>query len=253
MKTSNVKIAAIIPARMASARLPGKPLLEIEGLPMIEHVRRRVLLSGAFSDVVVATCDREIAEVVEKNGGRVMMTSIAHKVATERIVEAMQNLDCTHVMNVQGDEILVLPGDLAQMAEAIRANPSGASVWNAIARITEPKDLMDTAIVKCVVSKTDRLLFCSRKFLFSESVFQVVGILAYQRKFLEEFSKLNQTPLELLESVEQSRILEHDMTIQGVRFEKGYPGINTPVEAETVKLILKEDPIQRSILLSLRA
>ncbi|MDP3768387.1 MAG: NTP transferase domain-containing protein, partial [Dehalococcoidia bacterium] len=109
---ATTKIAAIIPARMASSRFPGKPLLDVRGLPMVEHVRRRAELCGRFSDVVVATCDWEIAAAVERFGGRCVMTSASHPGATDRVAEAAAALDCTHVVNVQGDELLILPEDL---------------------------------------------------------------------------------------------------------------------------------------------
>ena len=120
----NIRVAAIIPARMNSSRYPGKPLVEIEGLPMIEHVRRRVLLCNKFSDVVVATCDNEIKDVVENFGGRVIMTKNTHIMASDRVAEAVIKLECSHVVNVQGDEILVLPDDLTKMIDAIKINPN---------------------------------------------------------------------------------------------------------------------------------
>lgn len=241
------KIAAVIPARLASTRFPNKPLLEIEGLPMIEHVRRRALLCKGFSEVVVATCDKEIASVVEHFGGKVAMTSDKHRVATERIVEAVGNLDCTHVVNVQGDEILLVPSDMERMLAAIQEEPQ-REVWNAIAPLQSSEALSDPSMVKCVVTKSDRILFCSRNFSPSTPAYLVVGILAYQRQFLEKICKMPQTPLENLESIEQSRFLEHDVVIQGVRFEKAYPGINTPEEGAVVRKILKEDPLQRRLL-----
>src|SRR3989338_3933279 len=105
-----IRVVAVIPARMASNRLPGKPLLEIHGMPMIEHVRRRVLLCELFAEVVVATCDPEIADVVRARGGRCLMTSPDHPGAADRVAEAVRHLDCTYVVDVQGDEILVVPG-----------------------------------------------------------------------------------------------------------------------------------------------
>ena len=120
-------VAAIIPARMGSSRFPGKPLIKVRGLPMVEHVRRRAVLSRVFSAVVVATCDREIADAVEGFGGTVIMTSAAHQAATDRVAEAMTHLDCTHVVNVQGDELLVLPIDLARMVGAMTATPTGSA------------------------------------------------------------------------------------------------------------------------------
>ena len=99
---------------MASNRYPGKPLIKIENLPMIEHVRRRTLMCEEFSDVVVATCDLEIQKTVEAFSGDVIMTSNDHIMASDRVAEAVEHLDCTHVINVQGDEILILPEVLVQ-------------------------------------------------------------------------------------------------------------------------------------------
>src|SRR3972149_2161639 len=120
---SAVRVAAIIPVRMGSTRFPGKPLLMIRGLPMVEHVRRRALLSKAFCSVVIATCDGEIADAVERYGGEVLMTSPLHRAATDRVAEAMAKVECSHVVNLQGDEILALPGDLIRMVSAIVAAP----------------------------------------------------------------------------------------------------------------------------------
>ena len=250
---TDIKIAAVIPARMASIRYPGKPLIEIQGLPMIEHVRRRALLCGGFSEVVVATCDTEILEAVETFGGRVIMTSKKHIMASDRVAEAALNLDCTHVINVQGDEILVMPDDLSNMVESIHANPDG-QYWNAIARIEKPAELTDTAIVKCVISTTGRILYCARDFTHLklnntfEPVRKIIGVLGYTRESLLAFSKLSRTPLESTQSIDQSRIIEHEIHLMAVPFEKGYPGINDSREEILVKGILQSDPQQSSVL-----
>lgn len=251
---SKPRVAAIIPARMASSRFPGKPLLGIRGLPMVEHVRRRALLCREFSDVVVATCDHEIAAVVEGYGGRVIMTSKAHQGASDRVAEAMKHLDCTHVVNVQGDEILVLPADLARMVRAITAEPE-VSAWNAIGKIEHLEELNDPSVVKCVVSRSNRVLFCSRDFsmlplregLF-EPVRKILGVLAYSSFFLDQYITLQRTPLEIAESIDQSRIIEHDVTLRGVEFSKGYLGINEPREVELVEKYLDQDPSQKVVV-----
>ena len=250
---TSIKIAAIIPARMASTRHPGKPLIEIQDLPMIEHVRRRALLCGGFSEVVVATCDTEIVEVVETFGGKIIMTSKEHIMASDRVAEAARNLDCTHVINVQGDEILVRPDDLSNMIESIHVNPDGL-YWNAIARIENQVELTDTAIVKCVISTTGRILYCARDFSHLnlkttfDPVRKILGVLGYTRESLFAFSRLNRTPLETTQSIDQSRIIEHEIPLLAVNFEKGYPGINDLREEQMVREILNTDPEQRSIL-----
>jgi len=250
---TEVKIAAIIPARMASSRFPGKPLLQVRGLPMIEHVRRRVERCRAFSEVVVATCDREIAEVVERHRGRVVMTSPTHQAATDRVAEAAERLSCTHVINVQGDEILILPRELETMASAMAEDP-GTEAWNAVARLEEHADLSDRSVVKCAVSRGGRMLLCSRDFsrlqlgADLEPIRRVLGILGSTRGFLRRYGTLARTPLEITESIDQSRMLEHDVAVRTVEFRKGYPGINEPREVELVETYLAEDAAQRALL-----
>jgi len=253
---SRPRVAAVIPARLASTRFPRKPLLELYGLPMIEHVRRRALLCRRFSDVVVATCDQEIARVVEHYGGRCVMTAPTHPAATDRVAEAAASLDCTHVVNVQGDEILIVPSDLERMVHAIEASPD-VPAWNAVAPIEDARELADHAIVKCVCSASGRILFCSRDFsaLASrvnprghEPIRKILGILGYSRRLLERYPALSRTPLELAEAIDQSRLLEHDLPLHSVTFSAGYPGINEPREAELVKRHLEEDAAQQAIL-----
>jgi len=254
----SVRVAAILPARMGSSRFPGKPLLKVHGLPMIEHVRRRTLLCKGFSDVVVATCDREIADMIQGFGGRVMMTADTHIAATDRVAEAASKLDCTHVINVQGDEILVLPEDLERMIAAIHARPAGPA-WNALAAIETADDLAARSIVKCVVSASDRILYCSRDFskLPIQAPFApvrvILGILAYEKAFLQNYSRLTRTPGEVAESIDQNRMVEHDIALQGVPFTRSYPGINEPREVTLVEEFLKNDKRQTELLNGLLA
>ena len=119
-----MKIVAVIPAHLASVRFPGKILFKFHGLPMIEHVRRRALLSGAVSDVYIATCDEEIATAIRDFGGKVIMTANTHTNGTSRIAEAVQNIDCSHVVLLQGDEPLLLPRHLESLVNAIKENPA---------------------------------------------------------------------------------------------------------------------------------
>ncbi len=220
---------------------------------MVEHVRRRARNAGAFSEVVVATCDHEIATAVQTAGGRVIMTSPSHVAATDRVAEAIEHLDCTHVVNVQGDEVLVLPQDLLRMIQAIRSQPAGLA-WNAVARIDSSEELRDTAIVKCLVSGSLRVMSCMRDLsnIRLSSAFdparKILGIIAFERSFLGTYSRLNRTPLEIAESIDQSRVVENDITLQGVEFSRGYIGINEPHEVPTVEAYLRDDPLQKAVL-----
>ena len=229
-------------------------MAKILGLPMIEHVRRRVVAAGVFTDVVVATCDDVIASAVKKYGGQVVMTAATHEAATDRVAEAMSHLDCTHVVNVQGDEILILPDDLRNLAAAIAANPENQA-WNAIAPIEAADELEDRSIVKCVVSLSNRILFCARDFTKLAPrpagfgpVHRILGILAFSREFLGRYSTLSRTPVETAESIDQSRIVEHDIDLRGVPFSRGYPGINEPREVALVEEFLRSDARQRQVL-----
>jgi len=250
---SEVKIACVIPARMGSSRFPGKPLLEVQGIPMVEHVRRRALLCPDFSSVVVATCDEEISRAIKGYGGDVVMTSSSHPGATDRVAEAAGKMECTHVVNLQGDEILVLPEDLKAMATQIKKAPKGPA-WNAIAPINDSGDMKDPSIVKCVVSQSDRIMYCTRDFSTLpvtkalNPVRIILGILGFEISFLKNFRTVGRTPAEQIEGIDQNRIIENDIQLQGVPFSKGYPGVNSPPEVEIVNQFLKTDPRQKNLL-----
>ena len=260
MNRETVRVAAVIPARMASSRFPGKPLLAVAGLPMVEHVRRRALRCGRFSEVIVATCDEEIREAVRGYGGRCVLTSPAHPAATDRVAEAMRQLDCTHVVNVQVDESLVVRGDLEHMVRAIEAEPS-IPAWNAVARIERPEELGDASIVKAAVSVSGRILYCARDFSAlaargaqaMAALRKILGVLGYRRDFLERYGALARTPLERAESIDQSRIIEHDVLLRAVESSKGYPGINEPREVAAVTALLTEDAAQQALLQEIAA
>ena len=250
---TTINIAAIIPARMGSSRYPGKPLIEINGLAMIEHVRRRTLLCPGFSHVAVATCDHEIKRTVERFGGNVIMTSNKHIMASDRVAEAIEHLDCTHVVNVQGDEILVLPEDLTLMVKAINFSPN-KQYWNATSRIETVEELADASIVKCIISKQERVLYCARDFStlgFKQSfqpIRKILGVLGYSRESIRMYSKLPRTPIEISQSIDQSRVVENDLDLYSVPFSSGSPGINDHREEEIVKKILKSNRRQKRIL-----
>lgn len=252
---NRVRVAAVIPARMNSSRFPGKPLLEIEGIPLVEHVRRRACLAQCFSEVWVATCDNAVRQAVERFGGKVRMTSPAHPAATDRVAEAAETLDCTHVINIQGDELLVLPTDLVRMVEAIQRQPE-IPAWNATAPLEKLVELSDRSVVKCTVSASGRILLCARDVScwsltaaegFRPAV-KILGILGYRKDFLARYGTLERTALEQAESIDQNRILEHDGWLQSILFSHGYPGINEPRELVEACGCLEGDARQQSVL-----
>ncbi|MBT6112694.1 MAG: 3-deoxy-manno-octulosonate cytidylyltransferase [Candidatus Marinimicrobia bacterium] len=251
---SDMKIVAIIPARMDSSRYPGKPLIDIEGLPMIEHVRRRTLMCNGFEDVIVATCDQDIFDVVKHFNGNVVMTSNEHIMASDRVAEVAEKMDCTHVINVQGDEILILPEDLSKMVKAINASPENM-YWNATAPIDNEDELFDPSIVKCVINQQKKIMYCARDFSSLknlngsfEPVRKILGILGYSKNALLNYSGLHRSPLEITQSIDQSRIIENDFPLFSVPFSVGFPGINDIREEKMVKVILKTNKRQKEIL-----
>ena len=259
MTREAVRVAAVIPARMHSSRFPGKPLVLFHGVPMIEHVRRRALLSEVFCDVVVATCDREIIDVVERAGGRAMMPSPDHPGATDRVAEAVSRLDCTHVVNVQGDELLVPPDDLRRMVEQIAQRPD-VPAWNAVGPIESDEELGDHAVVKLFLSTTSRIIFCARRVEPGpvtgpayEPVRKSIGVMGYTRAFVQEFVRLPRTPLERTTGIDQLRLVERDIPLQAVAFTRGYPKIDEPREVALVEACFNQDEAQRRVLEQVRA
>tara|TARA_Y100000590_G_scaffold294959_1_gene332441 strand:+ start:6288 stop:7055 length:768 start_codon:yes stop_codon:yes gene_type:complete len=246
-------IAAIIPARMNSKRYPGKPLIKIKGLPMIEHVRRRAHLCNGFSKIIVATCDKEIKDTVESYGGMVIMTSKKHIMASDRVAEAAEQIQCSHIINIQGDEILFMPDDVNKMIKFIYKNYR-FDYFNAVGSIKNFNEIKDDNVVKCILSVNEKILFCTRELKnlkFSknyEPVKKILGILGYSKKGLRKFSKLKRTPFEKANSIDQSRIIENDYVLKGVKFIYSYPGINNRKEEELIKKILKKDKKQQEIL-----
>ena len=127
----------VIPARLNSLRFPKKILFNIKGLPMLEHVRRRVLLSKKVDNVFIATCDNEIKNVMESFGANVIMTSAKHLNGTSRVAEAIENIDCKNVILIQGDEPLILPNDIEYFINNVK-NSSNTNAWNATKKEWQP-------------------------------------------------------------------------------------------------------------------
>jgi 3-deoxy-manno-octulosonate cytidylyltransferase (CMP-KDO synthetase) len=249
-----MKIAAIIPARLQSTRYPNKILLPIHGLPMIEHVRRRALMCPSLSDVIVATCDQEIADVVSSNAGRVIMTSSAHINGTTRAAEALAQVDCTHVLLLQGDEPLLLPRHLDSLVQAIVAEPL-VDTWNLIGALDSPEELDRHSFVKCAIAAPHKILYCFRRSpyfsVFSTQrnfVRKMLGIIAYRKDFLQTINSLPASPIEKAESIEQMRILENGFGLSYVEVAPALPSINEPGDLQEVLDSLSVDCEQQTLL-----
>lgn len=240
----NPSIAVIIPARFASSRLPGKPLLDLGGKPMIRHVYERAM-QAAVAAVWVATDDPRIFEAVQGFGGRVVMTSPDHPSGTDRVAEAARGLGATIVVNVQGDEPLLDPQMIDQVTAPLRADPA-IPMATVAHPFSDPDEARDPNVVKVVCDCRGFALYFSRLPIpfdregpgESGLFLRHVGLYAYRADFLQTFSRLPPTPLEQRERLEQLRALEHGHAIRVVRVERGAIGVDTPADAERVRRML---------------
>lgn len=239
-------VLGVLPARWGSTRFPGKPLHLIAGKPLIQHVWERCLGCSRLDALAVATDDERIADAVTTFGGTAVMTSPDHPTGTDRIAEALSAYpDATHVINIQGDEPLIEPSLIDGLAGWL-TGPSAPDMVTA-ANPLDPADpaVTDPNVVKVVTSTSGRALYFSRSPLpFFRNpvdglpVYRHKGIYGYSRGFLERFVTWKPTPLEMAESLEQLRALEHDATILVLPTQDTSPGVDTPAQAVEIARLL---------------
>lgn len=245
-------VTAIIPARMASTRFPGKPLARILDLSMIEHVRRRTLLAEGVDNVVVATCDLQIKDAVEREGGRVVMTSESHVRCTERVAEAMTGLPGDIVVIVQGDEPLVVPAALRMVVKPLLDDPS-VPCSNLLSPLVSDDERASAEVVKAACDVRGRILYFSRANIpcFRERVeapvYRQTGIMAFRSDVLRQYVALPETPLERAESVDMWRLLEHGIPVFGVVASFISLGVDWPDDVLAAERALTHDPVQRDL------
>lgn len=247
------KIVAIIPARMAASRFPGKPLVNILGLPMIEHVRRRAEEVDLLDEVYVATCDKEIEELVTKNGGKVIMTANTHERCTDRIEEAAKGLDADIIVNIQGDEPMVAREAIEEVLSPFLKSKDDVKTTCLVYPIKDGAELDSLNIVKCVLSQSHKILYLSRSRIPGKDVHSGVqyykqsGVMAFSKDFLHKFSHLTPTPLEKKESVDMLRVLEHDYVIHGVVSIHETKGVDIPEQVKMLEDEIRKDSKQMMI------
>ncbi|PYR78620.1 MAG: 3-deoxy-manno-octulosonate cytidylyltransferase [Acidobacteria bacterium] len=241
------QVVAVIPARYDATRLPGKPLAEIAGKPMIEHVYRRAAAARGVDAVVVATDDMRIEAAVKTFGGIAMMTRPTHRTGTDRIAEVAANLSCEIVLNVQGDEPLLEPETLEAVIEPLLADPM-LEMSTVCFPISNRADYDDPNVVKVVKDKRGHALYFSRSPIpnrrtanLEPPIYKHLGLYGFRRTFLLKFATLPQTPLEKAESLEQLRALEHGYRIHTVETKHDSIGVDTPEDLERVRVRLKAD------------
>ena len=239
------KVVAILPSRIESSRLPRKALLDICGLPMIVHVFKRCLLAKKLDEVYVATDSNEIKEVVEKHGGRVIMTSSNHQTGTDRIAEAANKIDAEIVVNVQGDEALVNPEYIDKVVDELLKNPdiNVGILVNPYFKKNSPSD------IKVVLNNNNDVLYASRSDIPSDSrnkdpsKLKAYHIVPFRKPFLLKFSQWEKGTLEEIEFNEYLRILEHGERIRAVLVDSDAVSVDTYEDLEYVRKIMLEDDL----------
>jgi 3-deoxy-manno-octulosonate cytidylyltransferase (CMP-KDO synthetase) len=233
---SFVKVLAVIPARYASTRFPGKPLVEIQGKPMIQHVWERVRQVVGVSLAIIATDDTRIQQVGEAFGAKVLLTSPEHPSGTDRVWEVAQAYpDYDWVLNVQGDEPFINPEHLRAALEGVQHFPE-AQIVTLVTPLTTLAAWQDPNLVKAVLTAEGRALYFSRAPVpyhrdeptLPAHVFRHIGIYLYRRDALARFTQLPPSPLEQLEKLEQLRALESGMLLYAVTVSEAPIGVDTP-------------------------
>jgi 3-deoxy-manno-octulosonate cytidylyltransferase (CMP-KDO synthetase) len=230
---------AIIPARFGATRLPGKPVIEIQGKTLIEHVYRRVQRAQSIERILVATDDERIADAVRSFAGEVVMTSQRHESGTDRLAEAASCLSSAAlVVNVQGDEPLIEPDAIDRAVAAARHGD--AEIVTLMTPLSAPHAIADPNRVKVVVDRNGFAMYFSRSPIPSSgTTFLHLGLYVYRVEFLKKFSRLDRTPLEIAERLEQLRALEHGFRIRVVEVESESWGIDTAADVDRFREVLE--------------
>lgn len=243
-------IVAVIPARMGSSRFPGKPLVEILGRTMIEHVACRAALCEHLDAVYVATCDAEIKTAVEAFGAAVIMTSPAHERASDRVAEAARHFDADIVVMIQGDEPMITPEMIVAAVNPLLSDSSIECV-NLARRVESRDEYLNRNTIKVVTNRRGDALYFSRApipaFDFEAAerapIFKQVCVIPFRRDFLREFAALPPTPLEQAESIDMLRILEHGGRVRIIETGADTHAVDTPDDLRRVEKLMKNDSL----------
>lgn len=247
-----MSILALIPARMGSSRFPGKPMATLLDVPMIGHVYQRVSLNDQLALTAVATCDKEIADYVQSIGGRVVMTGSHHERASDRCAEALEILEASDgvtydiVVMIQGDEPLVHPEMISQALQPMFEDPS-IMVTNLLGKIRDSSEFEDRNCIKVVCDLNSDALYFSREPIPTRSKIRDVPmgkqicVIPFRRQFLLDYTRLQPTPLEVAESVDMMRVLEHGFKIRMVPTEYDTQAVDTEADRQRVEQLMKDD------------
>lgn len=241
-----LKVVGMIPARLESSRLPGKALIDIEGLPMVIHTCKRAQLAKSLDEVYLVTDSEEIKKAGEKYGIAVLMTGRHHRTGSDRLAEACRKVECDIIVNVQGDEPLVDPVHIdAIVAPLIKDQNVQIAVG-----VTPYKEKNRPSDIKAVLDLNDNILYCSRTDLPSDArtpvkeMLKMCFIVPFRKEFLLQYSAWDHTPLELIEYNEYLRVLENGHKIRAVKIDNADISVDTPDDLEIVRKNMKKDKIR---------
>lgn len=242
-----MKSICVIPARYSSTRLPGKPLKDICGKPMICRVYERAAKAKSVAEVIVATDDERILQAVEKNGGRAVMTRADHKTGTDRLAEVAEKFsDAEVIVNVQGDEPLIEPNLIDELIAEFLADKN-LQMATVATELIDADEMKNPNNVKVVIDKNNNALYFSRSLIpyprnvGKSKIFKHIGIYAYRRNFLLAYAKMEPTPLEQAESLEQLRALENGFKIRVIKSSCRFIGVDTEEDLKLVNEIYRRE------------
>ena len=252
-----MKVLGIIPARMNSYRFKGKPLANILGIPMIGHCYIRSKMCQKLTDLYVATCDKEIFDYINSIDGKAIMTSDKHDRASDRAAECLlkvekdlnQRFDI--VVMIQGDEPMLTPSMISESFTPL-INDKNLKVTNLMAEIDDLSEFEDPNEVKVVVNKRDEAIYFSREAIPSKKKYnkkimklKQVCIISFQRDFLLSFNEMNQTPLEIIESVDMMRVIENDEIVKMSLTKTKTWSVDTEEDLQKVEKRMKDDDLMK--------
>ena len=254
---TNRKVLAVIPARWASTRFPGKPIADIHGKPMIQLVSEQAEKANLVNEVIIATDDKRIYDVVLGFGGKAIMTSQNHRSGTDRVAEVAKNMECDIVVNVQGDEPLIPPENIDLVVKPLLESDD-LSVSTLMIAIKDWAELLNPDVCKVAVDNAGYALYFTRAPIpYSRDIANIdnpknkngidvdhvvfgykhIGIYAYKKSFLLEISNMKISRLEEIEKLEQLRILENRYLIKVVETKKNSVGVDRPDDLEKIPQI----------------
>jgi len=255
-----VRIVAVIPARMASSRFPGKPMALIHGMPMVGHCYSRVRLCKSLSDTYVATCDKEIFDYIESIGGKAVMTADSHDRASDRVAEAMIKIEEASgkktdiLVMVQGDEPMDTPEMISEALSPMLQDDS-VQVVNLMGCVKNLAEFEDPNTIKVVVGPDDNAIYFSREPIPSRKkwtgdvpMHKQICIIPFRRDYLLQFNSTPEMSLECIESVDMLRVIESGGQVRMVMTEHQSIGVDTPDHLKHVEQLMIDDALMKEYL-----